>query len=470
MPESRTLRLSEMLFQQRGSFRRRLVHAAISLALRFFFRRIETSGAEAVPASGPLIFVLNHPNGLIDPGLVFCALPRRVSFLAKSTLFKMPGVAWLLRTVEALPVYRRVDAGAEVGRNRLTFAACHALLRQGRCIALFPEGVSHSAPRLLPVKTGAARIALGALAVKDEGGDGGAVLDKLQIVPAGLYYTHKTPFRGEALIRFGEPFEVLPVEPDSDGEPPREAVRALSEHIAEALRAVTLNVEDEELEVVAKAGQLFSSIYQGLNFRQTLAEELEFRRRFAGERRGAASAASGAQDQAGGLAARIREFEEELRGVGLTPERLSVSSHPRWQVVRYLFGRGLLLSALLPFALVGVVTHAPAYLVSDLISRRFRRHGPDESSATAKILAGMLFVPLTWLAVAAWIFGRWGWQFALAALPVAALCGYAALRWAEEVYDLRGWFKAALLLARRRDFFLRLLRRRWELHREIRRE
>jgi 1-acyl-sn-glycerol-3-phosphate acyltransferase len=148
MLQSRVLRLPEMIGRQKGTFTRRLVHAAISLALRFFFRRIETSGTEQVPPDGPLIFVLNHPNGLIDPGLVFCALPRRVSFLAKSTLFKIPGVAWLLRVVEALPVYRCVDAGEDVGRNRLTFEACHELLRRGRCIALFPEGVSHTAPRL----------------------------------------------------------------------------------------------------------------------------------------------------------------------------------------------------------------------------------------------------------------------------------------------------------------------------------
>jgi glycerol-3-phosphate O-acyltransferase / dihydroxyacetone phosphate acyltransferase len=461
MAESRILRLSEMLTRQKGPPLRRLIHAAISLALRFFFRRIETSGTELVPASGPLIFVLNHPNGLIDPALVFCSLPRRVSFLAKSTLFKIPGVAFLLRTVEALPLYRRADAGEDMSRNRLTFAACHALLGEGRCIALFPEGVSHSAPRLLPVKTGAARIALGALAVKDAGG----ALDKLQIVPAGLYYSHKTPLRGEALIRFGEPFEVQPVEPDADGEPPREAVRRLSEQIAAALRAVTLNVADEEAEAVAKAEQLFFSIYQTLNFRQTLAEELEFRRRFADGQRGRASQAGAPSAD---LAARIREFEQQLQSVGVTPERLSVWSHSRWQVARHLLGKALLLAVLLPFALVGVVTHAPAYLVADFISRCFRRHGPDESAATAKILAGMVFVPLTWLALAALIYARWGWQLALAALPVAALCGYAALRWAEEVYDLRGWLKAALLLARRRNFFLRLLRRRRALHREIR--
>jgi 1-acyl-sn-glycerol-3-phosphate acyltransferase len=93
------------------------------------------------------------------------ALPRRVSFLAKSTLFKLPVISFVLRTLECLPLYRRVDAAedqtASVMLNQRTFAACYELLQRNRCIALFPEGVSHNATHLLPVKTGAARIALG---------------------------------------------------------------------------------------------------------------------------------------------------------------------------------------------------------------------------------------------------------------------------------------------------------------------
>ena len=108
MPEGvRVLRLGDMILRRKGSFAQRVVQAVISVALRLFFRRIETSRAHLVPASGPLVFVLNHPNGLIDPGLVFAALPRRISFLAKSTLFRIPVAGWLLRTVEALPLYRR---------------------------------------------------------------------------------------------------------------------------------------------------------------------------------------------------------------------------------------------------------------------------------------------------------------------------------------------------------------------------
>ncbi|MCA1630235.1 MAG: 1-acyl-sn-glycerol-3-phosphate acyltransferase, partial [Acidobacteria bacterium] len=144
MPEGvRVLRLGDMILRREGSVAQRLVQAVFSVALRLFFRRIETSRAGLVPASGPLIFVLNHPNGLIDPALVFVALPRHISFLAKSTLFRLPLAGWLLRTVEALPLYRRADAGEDMSQNLRTFEACRSLLLRGRCVALFPEGLSH---------------------------------------------------------------------------------------------------------------------------------------------------------------------------------------------------------------------------------------------------------------------------------------------------------------------------------------
>jgi glycerol-3-phosphate O-acyltransferase / dihydroxyacetone phosphate acyltransferase len=455
MPEgSRVLRLGDMVLRRKGSFSQRLVQAVISVALRLFFRRIETSRAHLVPESGALIFVLNHPNGLIDPGLVFAALPRRISFLAKSTLFRIPVAGWLLRTVEALPLYRRADAGEDVAQNLRTFEACRSLLLRGRCVALFPEGLSHNEPKLQPVKTGAARIALG------------AAVPGLKIVPVGLYYTSKTSFRGEALLRFGEPLEVPTVEPDEEGEPPREAVRELSARIEEALLGVTLNVETgEQLDAARKAERLFSSVYEGLNMRLPLAERFDFLRGLSAQLFARLSAAKDLDS----LRRRINRHEAELERIGIAPENLSLSRHSRWYVLRHFLLRASVLLLLLPLTVVGAVLHLPAYLVCTLLARLFPRHGVDEIGPTVKILAAMLFMPLTWLFVSAWAFVRWGWRAALVALPLSVVCGYVALRSLEELYDMRGWFKAVLLLVRRRQLFLRLLIERRALRDEMRR-
>jgi glycerol-3-phosphate O-acyltransferase/dihydroxyacetone phosphate acyltransferase len=460
----RVLRLPEMIRQQKGGPARRVVHAVFSIALRLFFRRIETSNVERVPATGPLIFVINHPNGLIDPALVFCALPRRVSFLAKSTLFHLPVLGYLMRTVEALPVYRRIDPGQDVSRNLRTFEACHELLRRGRCIALFPEGVSHSKTELLPVKTGAARIALGALSSeKDEGED---ALTLLRIQPVGLYYTSPTTFRSEALLRFGECFEVEPVAPDEEGEPPRPAVKELSQRIEEALREVTLNVESREvLQEVTKAEELFSSFYESLNMRQSLTASFnrlrqlaEWRRRFL---------RSPLAPRVERLRERITRYEAELDELGIEPENLSLSSHSAWYVFQHFLLRTLLLALLFPLALLGAILHFPAYMVCDIASRIYTRHGADDSASTVKILVAILLMPLTWVAATVAVYFLWGWRLSLLAFPLAIVAGYVAMRSMEELYDLRGWFKAIFLLLRRRGLYLRLLIERKSLHNEM---
>ncbi len=459
------LRLRDMaLQQQKGTLTRRLVHLILSIALRLFFRRIEISDVRRVPLDEPLIFVSNHPNGLIDPALIFCALPRRISFLAKSTLFRIPIVKFLIIAVESLPLYRRVDTDEDMNQNKITFEKCHTLLRQNRCIALFPEGVSHNATRLLRVKTGAARIALGALSIK-EGDEHGERLKTLKIVPVGLYYTSKTSFRSEALIRFGAPLEVHPVGLDERGEPAREPVIELSTRIEDALLQVTLNVEDdEELEVVTKAQQLFSSLYEGLSLRQTLSTEFDLRRRLAENLLADAPLTDTRRHT---LRQRILQHEEELGALGINAENLSLLTHTRWNIFRHFLLRGALLIMLLPLTIPGALLHLPAFLSCDLLARLYRRHGVDDIAPTVKILAAIGLMPMTWLVVTALCYLRWNWRIALLSLPVIILCGYVAMRSLETLYDLRGWFKGVLLLVNNRRRVLRLFLERRTLHQEM---
>ncbi|HVG64118.1 MAG TPA: 1-acyl-sn-glycerol-3-phosphate acyltransferase, partial [Hyalangium sp.] len=68
------------------------IRGLASLALRLFYRlRVNAPAAEP---EGPVIFVGNHPNGLIDPALVFVITRRQVTFLAKEPLFRMPVIGW----------------------------------------------------------------------------------------------------------------------------------------------------------------------------------------------------------------------------------------------------------------------------------------------------------------------------------------------------------------------------------------
>jgi hypothetical protein len=149
------------------------------------------------------------------------------------------------------------------------------------------------------------------------------------------------------------------------------------------------------------------------------------------------------------------------------PENLSLSRHSRWYVLRHFLLRACVLLLLLPLTIVGVSIHLPAYLICVLLARLIPRHGVDEIAPTVRILAAILLMPLTWLVVAGLVLYRWRWEAALLSLPVSVLCGYVALRSLEELYDMRGWFKAVLLLVRRRKLFLRLLIERQALQDEL---
>ena len=429
-------------------------------ALRVFFRRVEVVGRERVPRAGACLFVLNHPNALVDPAFLLCFAPRRVSFLAKSPLFRMPVVGFFVRALDSIPVYRRQDeSGDTSSRNRETFERAAELLGRGGAIAICPEGASHSEPYLLPLKSGAARIALGAVSAA-----GGPALD-LKIVPAGLYYTAKATFRSGALLYFGEPIPVEPAAPDPDGEPPREAVRALSDRVAEGLRSLTLNADRREaLAMVARAERIFSAGDDDEEEGESLERELLRRRRFveayAYHRRHSA-------ERLEALERRVSAYEEELRQAGLEdPRQLSPSTVADYARVRKLLARVLIFLLLLPAALAGAALHYPAYKLAGVLATRFARQYDDVLS-TFKIAAALLFFPLTWGALGFVLYGFVGWRGVLAAFALAPAAGYVALRTREEFDRFSAGTRAALFFVRERSFFRRLLEERRRIRREI---
>jgi hypothetical protein len=350
--------------------------------------------------------------------------------------------------VEALPLYRRIDAGEDVSKNQKTFEMCRELLARGGSIALFPEGVSHNSPKLLPMKTGAARIAIGAASAGEDS-------TEIKIVPVGLFYTSKTTFRSEALLHFGEPFAVPRVEPDSDGQPPRAAVKDLTERIEEELRAVTLNAEsDAELHVARVAEEIFASAAENEN----LGEKLNFLKSYVAE-----DSIKNAE-----LAPRLREYDTRLNDLGIEPQHLTLAELTRKFVAYRAFVQTWVLILLSPLALFGAILHTPAYQLCKLVAYLYSRHGADDIASTVKVLAGMVFVPLTWLITAIILFFLAGLPLALASIPFSFLCGYIALYSLEEIEEMRGWARAIWLFLTRKEMFLRLYVERRDLQEELR--
>ena len=227
----------------------RAFRAVSALLLRLFYHLEPIADPHhALALEGPVIFVGNHPNGLVDPGMVFASTRRHVTFLAKAPLFKLPVLGWMLKGMDALPVFRKQDDPGQMTKNEGTLTASIQALVKGRAITMFPEGKSHSEPQLAELKTGCARIALEALRQ-------GA---KVQIVPIGLNYLQKDLFRSRARVDVGAPLDPSIFLP-SEGEAPHEAAKRLTAAIADALRAVTLNLERwEDLPLLETAEALYA--------------------------------------------------------------------------------------------------------------------------------------------------------------------------------------------------------------------
>lgn len=431
---------------------RTLITTLLRLALRIYFKRIEVAGIEHVSATTPLIFVLNHPNALVDPVFLLCLTPRPVSFLAKAPLFRMPVLGPLIKAMDSLPVYRRQDEGEDVTKNEETFVAARKLLAGGGTIGICPEGVSHNAPGLRPIKTGAARIALASVSTGD--------VPNLQIVPAGLYYTSKTHFRSSALLYFGRPIPVKPHVLEPDGSPPRDAVRELSSQIEKALREVILDAHHEEaLHTIARAERIFSAETPE---EESLADELELQQRFV---RAYAVLQERAPERLERLEVRMRRFEAELEQAGVDPDNLSP---PRSTIAVFaqVFKRSAIFLLMLVPAIIGTAIHFPAYRLGGYLSTKFSQDSEDVIS-TIKIISAMLLFPLTWLIVAVVSYFLLGWWVALLSIAVIPFCGYVAILFFEEFDQSLGGLRALAFFLVKRRFFVRLLAERKAIKSEI---
>jgi glycerol-3-phosphate O-acyltransferase / dihydroxyacetone phosphate acyltransferase len=219
----------------------RLVQTLGRLITKAWFRSVETQGMDQISTDRPILVCANHANGFVDPVLLIATSPRPVRFLAKSTLWKMPAVGPLLGLAGVLPVYRRMD-GSDTSDNAKSFAACDAELAVDGVIGIFPEGTVNDTLKLLPLRTGAARIALGGRA---------AGADALRIVPVGLLYEDKATPRTRVLVRARDAIDLDDVWPDlvrgggTGDADDQVAVDRLTALITEALSDAYVSYDDE---------------------------------------------------------------------------------------------------------------------------------------------------------------------------------------------------------------------------------
>jgi glycerol-3-phosphate O-acyltransferase/dihydroxyacetone phosphate acyltransferase len=430
-----------------------VVRVLAEALVRLYYPERNVEGAEHLPASGPVIFVPNHPNGLLDPLVLRVSSGRRVGFLAKSPLFGNPFGRLAMNAFDCVPVYRAQDAGAagkERGAaNERTFAICRERLSAGQALALFPEGTSHSDPQLKPLKSGAARIALSAEREHQERtGQGLGLL----IVPVGLGFEAKAIFRSRVLVVVGRPIRVAE---RVDAADERGAADRLTEDIRAALDEVVLQAESRELlEGVARvAAWTGAAPAQDPGEQHRRARELLAAYRTLSER---------APETVEPIISAARSYQRVLRHLGVRdPWALELEPvHPGRALGAVL---RLLLAA--PVALLGAILGWIPYRLAGQVAKRVTRE--QDVLGTVKLLAGALFLFVFWLAeaiAAGWLRGA-GWGALTFAVAVGS--GYVALRFEELFAEMKESLRHLWLRAVRPGQVMKLAERRRALADEI---
>ncbi|MGB0542492.1 MAG: 1-acyl-sn-glycerol-3-phosphate acyltransferase [Longimicrobiales bacterium] len=380
------------------------------------FYDVERTGPGLVP--GPVLVTPNHPNMGVDALVVFHTGGRQTRWLGKAPLFEQAFVGAFFRGLGGLPVYRKEDYPDRMHLNEGTFDAAIEALMSGDAVLIHPEGKSHSAPRMKPLRTGAARIALQA----EE--RSGWTLD-LKVQPVGLTYERKPFFRGRAVAAYGEPIAVAPYR-ERYSRDDREAARALTQDIRQGLFAVTLQMETtEDRELVDFAERIWAREKGGARprERQKLSERLPRMRTFA---RAYARLRSEDPEKAEELRAHVRRYRRMVTALGVREADVPRRYRPG-AVAIYAVDQLATLLLVLPGAMFGAAFWAVPSLFIRIGVGRFRPN--DDQLATYKLAIGFLVFPL-WLGmICAGLFFTMGLTPAVVVSILAPMLGLAAVAW-----------------------------------------
>lgn len=402
-----------------------------SIALGWYYRSVSVAGRSKVPLKGPVFFAVNHPNALVDALVVATSMPRQVGFTAKSTIFANPVLAAFLRAVGVVPLKRAADmakaaanGNAEVdpARNADSFRAVSEAMAVGKAIVVFPEGISHDAPRLAPLRTGLARMALLARESMNVRG--------IQIIPVGLLFERKEEPRSRILVQIGEPIDVDAFATGAH------SVETLTALIGERLTAVTLNFETPEdaarieaisetmaalLEPVTTLGDGGPSLNSVLaisrraeRVRQRLADDatLEFR------------------DTVAQFESRLETFRTRLHTehIAVADLLIDVGATPG---ARFAVRETLLAAFLMPIAWWGRVTHFVPLRIARWLAVRNARNRDEPAMNTIVIGLGLVLASyavqtaIVWMLVGA----KWAIVFLITLIPSAS----SDLRYGDRV-------------------------------------
>jgi len=189
----------------------------ISGLARLLFRP-SVEGAENIPLSGPVLIAPIHRSN-VDFAFTLFISPRKVFFMAKDGIFRVPLLGPLLTRLGAFPVNR--DSA-----DRESLRLSEEVLRRGQALVMFPEGTRKDGDTVEPLHDGAMFVAARTGAI---------------VVPVGVSGSDRAMPVGAKLPRFSKIHVVVgaPITPPmSEGRVSRSQITAKTEELRRALQTV----------------------------------------------------------------------------------------------------------------------------------------------------------------------------------------------------------------------------------------
>jgi glycerol-3-phosphate O-acyltransferase / dihydroxyacetone phosphate acyltransferase len=395
-----------------------------------YFRDVEIGGVVPRPDTGGRIFAANHVNGLVDPILVLTQAPCPISPVAKSTLWKIPGLKWILDAADAVPIVRKRDDPTKTAKdNDAIFERVGAHLAARGNILIFPEGTSHNEPHLIALRTGAGRMLAHARAA------GGK---DLTFQAVALEFDEREVFRSRTLVLFGP---VRAVEDVVVARPEVELAQAITDVIREDLSELLVEGSTwEERILVVRAAQMFANGDATLGAAaRSLAHINELGRRIEAARR---LLQANAPEAVATIEARVAAYWSALEDAGASDELVArfarrtvaaaageaVGVEPSVAAERIAWGAVRVLT--LPLALLGMLLYWVPYQLPRQVARRL--HGDPDVTSTYKLGVGLLVHPLWAAILIALAFVKLETPLAIAATVIVVVSPFAALPWLDR--------------------------------------
>jgi hypothetical protein len=307
-----------------------------------------------------------------------------------------------------IPIYRRQDASGERNddsrrqANRNSLDALASAIAGGSFAALFPEGVSHDAPYLQELRTGAASLYVRALALT------GTNENPPVILPVGLHYDAKQIFGSNALVAYHPAIELdaelrSPLPEGASRDQRHQRYAAITRAMDRALTSALRPTESWDLH---RAMHRARSLMRAERAARTgtalpgasMAERvLGFSRLWEGHR----TRASSHPRETRQLLHRVLAYDADLRALGLKDRELD--GNPRrsspWRLALLLLQVLLVYVVLPPLLLAGLIINTPTALAILLFTKSVRKSYKDEASV--KLLVGAVAFPVTWVVTGA---------------------------------------------------------------------